>query len=112
MSCPLWGSGDLWGSGSLWCRQFGSFPYYVEIDYTLNRCAIVLNYAGSGSFMVDRIDPNIDWGRSNQDWTYNADTDVASGSHLSIQLAYSYNSSFICFYINPVVQVKHHQPIG
>lgn len=112
MPCPLWGDGSHWGDGDLWCRMFGSLPYYTEVDYRLNRCSTQVLYSGSGSFGIDYINPNIDYGTSDQDWTYWADVDRSSGQRVSIQLAYSSNGSFKCYYINPVVQVKKQLPVG
>ena len=112
MPCPLWGNGDLWGSGSLWCRQFGALPYITEIDDTIHRLSIKVNYAGAVDCRVDSIRPNIDWGRSNQDWTYNADIDHADLERISVKVNFSSAVSFKIFHIIPVVNVKKHQPVG
>ncbi len=112
MACRLWGDGDKWGSGSLWCRQFGSSPYITELDHRLEHCAVVVAYAGNGSFTIDEIRPNIDWGRSRQQTTYDAWLDVDDVARVSVQVAYSSNGSFVIQYITPHVRVKKHQPVG
>lgn len=112
MACPLWGDGSKWGDGDLWCRLFGSLPYVTEVDRQLRRCSVSIQYTGTSSMVIDRIHPNIDWGRSQQDYTYAAEIDRATGNRISIQVAYSSPQSFVIRRIIPQVQIKKHLPVG
>jgi len=112
MACPLWGDGSLWGDGDLWCRVFGTNPYITETDRNIHRLSVKVSYAGLAQFSIDSIRPNIDWGRSLQDWTYTAAIDYGLAMSPSVKVNFSSNASFKIHKIIPEVNVKKHQPVG
>lgn len=112
MACPLWGDSSLWGDGDLWCRLFGTSPYITEPDRNIHRLSVKVNYSGLAQLSIDSIRPNVDWGRSLQDWTHQAAIDYGLAMSPSVKVNYSSNASFKIHKIIPEVNVKKHQPVG
>jgi hypothetical protein len=83
-----------------------------NVDTLLHRCSVQVIYASASNFVIDRMTPNIDWGRSQQDYTYEAFLDVDLARRCSVQIAFAYNTSFVIRDIFPHVRLKKHQPIG
>ena len=108
---PLWGDGSLWGDGDLWARAFGTLPRMTEVDRTVHRLSVKVNYSGIGDFRVDSTRPNIDYGRSLQDWTSTASTECEQLEFLSIKVNFSANTPFKLFTIIPEVNIKGQRPV-
>ena len=114
MACKLWGAGQKWGDGALWCRQYGSLKYASDpIDLkALHRVSLRVQVSDStGPFVIDRlsalVEPCYD-----QPFTYEAFTDVATLSRVSVRIIMTNSTGFVIQNIYPYVSVKKHLPIG
>ena len=113
MSCPLWGDSSNWGDGDLWCRPFGIGHYHTEnTDVVLHWVSTSVTYASAAAFSIHSIILNVDWGRSQQDYTYEAFIDTDHARRPSIQVAYSYAALFRIKQITPHIRIKKKQPQG
>lgn len=111
MLCPFWGDGSLWGDGDLWCRAFGTLPRITEVDRNFHRVSVKVNYSGAGDFRVDSVRPNIDYGRSLQDWTHTSTIDREQLSFISVKVNFSANTSFKVHTVIPEVNIKGQRPV-
>ncbi len=110
--CPFWGDSSLWGDGDLWCRAFGTLPRVTDVDRTIHRLSVKVNYSGAGDFRVDSVRPNIDYGRNLQDWTYSSPIDREQLSYISVKVNFSSNASFKIHTVIPEVNLKSQSPVA